>query len=95
VVNALNCNELEIVPAGNPVGSTYDAVVAIDADTDQLEVPKNPVLAVTDPNTFCEPVMVKPLPVISNDPVITALPENGNPVPVLLLPKNEPENEPL
>jgi len=45
------------------------------------------------------PINVIPLLDTSNDPVITALPEKGNPAPLpppepLNVPKNDPENEP-
>tara|TARA_R110000868_G_scaffold395976_1_gene667995 strand:+ start:156 stop:590 length:435 start_codon:yes stop_codon:yes gene_type:complete len=45
----------------------------------QLLVPNTD--AVIPPNTFTDPVILSPLPLINNDPVITALPENGNPEP--------------
>jgi hypothetical protein len=49
-------------------------VVALDEETDQLLVPNS------EPVTPL-PLKYNPLPLISNDPVITALPENGNPTP--------------
>ena len=73
LVKLLSCKELEIVPTGNPLGSTYEDVIALDADDAQLEVPN------TEPVNPL-PLKIIPLPLINNDPVMTALPLNGNPV---------------
>lgn len=69
----------------NEAVSAYDEVTARDEETAKLEVPKNPALAVTDPETFVDPVICNDIPVAlletNNDPVITADPLNGKPVP--------------
>ena len=82
-VRLLNCSELDIVPAGSPVGSTYDAVIALDDvmerddDSAHDEVPRNePVIPWV---TFNDPVMLTPLPDTKSEPVMTADPLNGNP----------------
>jgi hypothetical protein len=69
-----SCSELERVPAGSPDGSTYDAVVALDEETAQLDVPS------TDP---VNPLPLRYIPLLdmSSEPVIIALPLNGNPAP--------------
>ena len=78
-VRLFSCNELEIVPTGNPDGSTNEAVVALDDDSAHDEVPSNdPVIPWV---TLSDPVTMIPLPDTNNDPVITALPLNGNPAP--------------
>lgn len=86
-VNELNCVELLITPEGRPVGNTYDALVAHDAVPNSDDV-------IPPLTTRMVPDTLSPLPVTSNDPVMTALPENGNPTPVDEIPENEPENEP-
>jgi hypothetical protein len=68
-----------------------EAVVALDEDSAQLEVPsKEPVTPL--------PLKYSPLPLMTSEPVIIALPENGKPVP-LVPPFNAyeavPNNEPL
>lgn len=62
-------------------------MVAIDAETATLLVPNSdPVIPL--------PSTRNPLPEICNEPVITALPLNGNPAPVLEIPTKLPLNEP-
>jgi hypothetical protein len=89
----LICAELDTVPAGSPVGSTNDAVVAL------LAVPNNDpvmVLAVILPVTTNDPVISNPLgkdryPV--NDDAVSAV------VATEAVPCNEPvtlpDNEPV
>jgi hypothetical protein len=48
---------------------------------DTLPPPKDIKVPLIDPDTPNEPVTRKPEPDINSDPVIIALPENGNPVP--------------
>ena len=56
----------------------YDELTACEALIAQLAVPnKLPVMLLA----FNEPVTVTPLPLTNRLPVITALPENGNPAP--------------
>jgi hypothetical protein len=59
--------------------------VAYEEDTVKLLVPKNPALAVTDPDVFTDPVTANANPValleMSREPVITPDPLKGNPVP--------------
>lgn len=62
-------------------------MVAIDAETATLLVPNSdPVIPL--------PSTRNPLPEICNEPVITALPLNGNPAPVLEIPTKLPLNDP-
>ena len=71
-VKLLSCSELENVPAGSPDGSTNEAVVALDDDTAQLLVPSMEPVNPLPLNTI-------PLPDTKREPVIIALPLNGNP----------------
>jgi hypothetical protein len=98
-VRLLSCNELESVPAGSPDGRTNEAVIALDDDAAQLEVPSTEPVNPLPLNTI-------PLDDIKNEPVMTALPVNGNPgvafnandavvaveaeTAQLLVPKNDP-----
>jgi hypothetical protein len=99
VLEELNKAILWVVPG--PTGAN-EALLANDDVIETEAVVAKEAVPVNEPDM--EPVSPAPINVIplldtSNDPVITALPEKGNPAPLpppepLNVPKNDPENEP-
>lgn len=70
----LICRDEDTVPAGSPVGRTYDAVIATDAVRAHDAVPNRDEVIPT-------PTTMRPLDEMRSEPVMTALPLNGNPCP--------------
>lgn len=84
------CELLTLYDADTPYEDdiAYEDVMAREELTAHEDVPNN------EPVTPL-PLKYSPLPLMSSEPVITALPLYGNPAPDDTFPVNEPENEPL